>query len=364
MVRLVVLWCPSLAREGSRGEEPRRFTEVLDAATELAPFARPVRLGVLAIPSRGPSRFFGGEQAFAEQLAAIAGPLVGGGGRVLVGAAEGLFAAVLAARASVFVPAGSTPAFLAPWSISTLREPDLAAACQRLGLHTLGKFAALEEARVLERFGTDAVRRHRVARGLDGELPGLRDTAALRRLDALRHRDEPQGVQGGFFGERGAGDARAAAAAQRLERQLGVGAVTVARLGAGRAPDDRAALVPWGSAPASAAHRDHAAPWPGRLPAPSPAAIPSRALAVSLVAEDGTRVAVSSRGLLSAPPARVELDTGRPRSIVAHCGPWPMSERWWGTSRRRAHLQVLLDDGLALLLRAERSRWWLAGVYD
>jgi hypothetical protein len=41
-----------------------------------------------------------------------------------------------------------------------------------------------------------------------------------------------------------------------------------------------------------------------------------------------------------------------------------MAERWWSTGRRRAHLQVLLDDGLAVLLRAERSEWWLAGIYD
>ena len=213
---------------------------MLDAAIELAPFARPVRLGVLAIPSKGPSRFFGGEQVFAEHLATSLGPLVGGAGRVCVGAAEGLFAAVLAARASVLVPPGATATFLAPWSVATLRDPDLAAACERLGLRTLGRFARLEEARVLERFGLEAVRRHRVARGVDGELPGLRDHAALRRLDAVRRRDEPREVQRGFFGERGGADLRAAAAAARLEARLGAGVVTVARLGAGRAPDDRA----------------------------------------------------------------------------------------------------------------------------
>jgi len=363
MVRLVVAWCPGLLREGPKGEEPRRFAEVLDAAVDLAPFARPVRLGVLAIPSRGPSRFFGGEQVFAEHLATSVAPLTGGAGPVCVGAAEGLFAAVLAARASVFVPEGATREFLAPWSVATLRDPDLAATCQRLGLRTLGQFARLEEARVLERFGLDAVRRHRVARGIDGELPGLRDHAALRRLDVVRHRDDPREVQRGFFGERGGADLRAAAAARRLERQLGVGAVTVARLGAGRAPDDRALLVPWGSTDAERTARD-LAPWPGRLPAPSPASIPSRALAVALLDADGARVTVSAGGLLSARPARLELDAGRPRAVVAHCGPWPMAERWWGVLRRRAHLQVLCEDGLALLLRAERSRWWVTGVYD
>jgi hypothetical protein len=364
MVRLLVLWCPSLSKEGPEGEESRRFADVVDVAVDLAPFARPVRLGVLAIPSKGPSRFFGGERAFADLLTEGVAPIVGGADRVRVGAAEGLFAGLLATRDSLLVPAGATGEFLAPWSIATLRDPDLAAACHRLGLHTLGRFAGLLEARVLERFGLDAVRRHRVARALDGELPGLRDHAALRRLDAVRHRDEPRAVQHGFFGERGAGDLRAAAAAQRLERQLGGGAVTVARLGAGRAPDDRAVLVPWGTAEVDAVRRDRVAPWPGRLPAPSPAAVPSRPLAVTLLDVHGARVTVSGAGLLSALPVRLELERARPRAVRAHCGPWPMSERWWGISRRRAHLQVLLDDGLALLLRAERSRWWLTGVYD
>jgi hypothetical protein len=359
-VRLVVAWCPSLSREGPDGEEPRRFADVLDTAIELAPFARPVRLGVLAIPSKGPSRFFGGEQAFAEQLVEALGARAGDGG-VRVGVAEGLFAAVLAARTGVLVPGGATPAFLAPWSIATLRDPELAATCQRLGLHTLGRFARLEEARVLERFGLDAVRRHRVARGVDGELPGLRDHAALRQLDAVRRRDAPRDVQRGFFGEHEDRDARAAAAAQRLERRLGVGAVSVARLGAGRAPDDRAALVPWGSDVDGS--RD-AAPWPGRLPAPSPASIPSRTLAVALLDARGARVTVSAAGLLSAAPVRLEFEPGRGRGVAAHCGPWPLAERWWGASRRRAHLQVLCDDGLAVLLRAERSRWWLTGIYD
>jgi hypothetical protein len=362
MVRLVVAWCPSLGREGPQGLEPRRFADVLDAAIELAPFARPVRLGVLAIPSKGPSRFFGGESAFCARLGDALAPLVGEGDQVRVGVAEGLFAAVLAARSSVLVPAGETPAFLAPWSVSTLRDPDLAATCQRLGLHTLGRFARLDEARVLERFGADAVRRHRVARGVDGELPGLRDPAALRRLDALRRRDAPRHVQRGFFGEHAGADARAAAAVQRLEGRLGAGAVSVARLGGGRAPDDRAALVPWGSTEEGS--RDQTAPWPGRLPAPSPASVPSRTLEVVLLDRRGTRVVVGASGLLSATPTRLELEAGRSRGIVAHCGPWPMAERWWVATRRRAHLQVLLDDGLALLLRAERSRWWLAGVYD
>lgn len=364
MVRLVVAWCPALLREEKAGEEPRRFADVLDAVVELAPFARPVRLGVVAIPSRGPSRFFGGEAAFAERLATAIAGHPAGDNQVRVGAAEGLFAAVLAARTSMLVPPATTTEFLSPWSIATLRDSELAAACQRLGLHTLGRFGRLEEARVLERFGADAVRRHRVARGLDGELPGLRDLAALRRLDALRQREVPRDVQRGFFGERGVAEQRAAAAVAQLERQLGAGAVTVARLGGGRAPGERAALVPWGSSATRDEAVDPLAPWPGRLPAPSPASIPSRALAVELLDAAGDPVRVGATGLLSAVPARLSFGHGPVRVVVAHCGPWPMAERWWGAMRRRAHLQVLCDDGLAVLLRAERARWWLSGIYD
>jgi protein ImuB len=50
--------------------------------------------------------------------------------------------------------------------------------------------------------------------------------------------------------------------------------------------------------------------------------------------------------------------------VVWHAGPWPLMERWWSLSRRRAHLQVLLASGEALLLTAESSRWWLVGIYD
>jgi hypothetical protein len=39
-------------------------------------------------------------------------------------------------------------------------------------------------------------------------------------------------------------------------------------------------------------------------------------------------------------------------------------ERWWGLSRRRAHVQLVLASGEAVLLVAESSRWWLVGIYD
>ncbi|HXN62035.1 MAG TPA: hypothetical protein VN886_16435, partial [Acidimicrobiales bacterium] len=91
MERLVVIWCPELLEEGAQGEEARRFARVVAKAGELCPWVYPVRLGVCALPARGPARFFGGEEAVVSRLAAVVGE------SSAVGVADGLFAAVLAA---------------------------------------------------------------------------------------------------------------------------------------------------------------------------------------------------------------------------------------------------------------------------
>src|SRR5271154_88609 len=109
--RLVVVWCPELQQEGPRGEEARRFVQVVARAGELCPWAHPVRLGVCALPARGPARFFGGEEAGVSRLAAAveeveaqASPVAGAAHAepsALLGVADGLFAALLAARSGV-----------------------------------------------------------------------------------------------------------------------------------------------------------------------------------------------------------------------------------------------------------------------
>ena len=73
MERLVVIWCPELLEEGARGEEARRFARVLARAGELCPWVHPVRLGVCALPARGPARFFGGEETVVSRLAETVG---------------------------------------------------------------------------------------------------------------------------------------------------------------------------------------------------------------------------------------------------------------------------------------------------
>lgn len=372
MDRLVAVCCPLLLHEGGRGEEARRFSLVLRAVDELCPWVEPVALGVCTLPARGPSRFFGGEVRVVDEVASAVRPVLGDG-PVQVGVADGLFAALLAARAGVIVPPGETAGFLASWSLAVLRRPDLAVTLQRLGIHTLGQFAALPARHVLARFGGEAVLCHRVARAEVGELPGLRDPRIDRRLREVRGEVPDVVAQPGFFGGTSAADVRAARAAAQLQARLGAEAVLVGRLGDGRDPADRGRLVPWGGRPdgqdppgrgSGRARVRPAAPWPGRLPPPSPVAVLADPPAVALVDDRGEPVQVSAAGLLSGAPARLSVAGGPWRPVRGWAGPWPASERWWSARRRRARLQVVDVGEVAFLLAAERGRWWLEGRYE
>jgi len=383
---LVVIWCPGLLEEGPRGEEARRFARVLARAGELCPWVHPIRLGVGALPARGPARFFGGEEAVVARLAALIGAFdevenvddldnpdkVGEEARI--GIADGLFAAVLAARSELIVPPGGTADFLAPCSVATLARPDLAVTLQRLGVTTLGQFAALPAASVSDRFGADAAACHAVARGEIGELTGLRDRAITRRLRVARGEDpdRPPGAppppsQPGFFGGASEADARAARSIVAVQERLGIEAVLIGRLRGGRDPAGQSVLVPWGSPdPDSTAISGPApgAPWPGRLPPPAPTDVLRMPRRAELVDAEDNAMVVSGRGLLTAPIDRLSVDGGPWEKVAAWAGPWPVTERWWSVRRRRARVQVVTEDGVARLLCSERGRWWVEALYD
>jgi nucleotidyltransferase/DNA polymerase involved in DNA repair len=364
--RLVVIWCPELLEEGARGEEARRFARVLARAGELCPWVHPVRLGVGALPARGPARFFGGEEMVVSRLAETLGEDAG------IGVADGLFAAALAARSELIVPPGGTADFLGPWSVATLARPDLAVTLQRLGVTTLGQFAALPPASISDRFGADAAACHAVARGESGELVGLRDRAIERRLRVARGEDPDRGAdappppsQPGFFGGASEADARAARSFARVQERLGIDAVLLGRVQGGRDPAGQSVLVPWGSAEeVGAAGAAGGAPWPGRLPPPAPTdvlRVPRRA---EVVDGAGRAVEVSGRGLLTAGIERLSIEGGPWQPVLGWAGPWPVTERWWSVRRRRARLQVVTADGVARLLCTERGQWWVEALYD
>jgi protein ImuB len=195
--------CPALAVfPRDEQAEARSFEPVMAAAEDVAAAVEMVRPGLIALAARGPARYHGGEQVLAlllrERIADVAAPSgspVGCG----VGIADGMFAAGLAARrpgdTPLIVPPGGSPAFLDPYPVAVLERPELAGLLQRLGVHTLGAFAALPAADVANRFGADGTLAHRLARGLDPRPPAPRrpaeDLAVEHAFDPPAERDEP-----------------------------------------------------------------------------------------------------------------------------------------------------------------------------
>lgn len=359
MERLLALWVESLSIERPDGSTLRTTQALLDALNLLCPFTEAIRFGLFALPIRAPSRFYGGDDAVLEMVRRCVHDVAGT--NVHLGVAEGLFSAELAAHHEVVLPAGASSGFRRAQPLEVLGRRDLTTTCQRLGIRTVGAFADLDTARVAERFDRDVLTRQRVARGELAELEGQRDPRLARRLAQWRGEDDDFDEQLGFFGQRGAGDLRADAAALRIRQRLGAEAVVVASLRGGRTPDERGVLVPWG-APAPA--RQELAPWPGQMGAPSPATTLAHPVEVQLRDAQGAPVVLGVRGLLSAAPATLAFSSTLRREITWFAGPWPLVERWWSLHRRRAQLQLVLASGEAFLLSCEERQWWLAGIYD
>ena len=131
--------CPGLLiRPVDSAGEARAFEALCRVVEVLAPRLALDRPGLLFVPTRGPSRYFGGDEAFATRILAQVAGLLDGPAGARVGIAHGVFAAGLAARRAapggVFVvPAGESAAFLAPWPLRVLDDDDLASLLVRLG---------------------------------------------------------------------------------------------------------------------------------------------------------------------------------------------------------------------------------------
>lgn len=157
-----------------------------------------------ALLTRGPARYFGGEEALAEVVhATVADALTDAPAdaptnalpdqpTVGVGVADDFFTASLAAQlfATTVVAVGDSAEFLANWPIAALRiaghdDPkednpheldEMLGVLARLGKRTLGEVAGLGVADVVNRFGSLGLWAHRLARGDDQRLlVGSRD---------------------------------------------------------------------------------------------------------------------------------------------------------------------------------------------
>ena len=196
--------CPSLtvlAHDPAR--DARAFEPVAAAVEAFAPRVELTRPGLCSVATRGPSRYFGGDEPLAARLVAAVHEVLGGAAaHVGAGVADGAFAASLAARATagggpvLVLAEGGTPAFLADLPVSALGDDpgsapagaggrgapagaggmaELASLLVRLGLRTLGAVAALPEVDVVARFGAAGGVAWRRANGLDDRPLDARD---------------------------------------------------------------------------------------------------------------------------------------------------------------------------------------------
>jgi protein ImuB len=453
--------------------EARAFEPVVAAVATFTPRVEVLDPGTCAFATRGPSRYFGGDEPLATRVAGIVdGVLPPGAPGCRVGVADGPFAARLAARSAAdrwqVVAPGRSRAWLAPLPVACLDQPELADLWQRLGIRTLGDLAALPASDVLSRFGPDGAAAFWLAGGLDGRPLATGDpppdlvvqavldppaqqveTAAfvakgladdlLQRLRARglactrvlievetehgeslsrlwRHEgalsapamaerarwqlegwlasgattagitlvrlapDEvgpDDGRQLGFWGGSAAADERAGRALARVQGLLGPAGVVTAVLDGGRGPGERVRRVPWGDPrqTAEASLRTGRAmrgpqreepPWPGQVPAPSPALVHDPPLLAAVRDRAGRQVGVSARGELSDAPCRLAVADQAEQDVVAWAGPWTAEERWWDpdAGRRRARLQAVTTAGEAWLLVLEGGRWMVEATYD
>ena len=210
--RIMVVSCPDLCCPGENPRDPgdfataRLFEQVIAVVTGFCSKVEVVEPGVCAFGARGPARYFGGETALAARIIAAVADL---GVESRAGVADGLFAAILAASAAdparaasaadaspvLVVPPGQSAKFLADQPVSVLADQDLAGLLKRLGLGTLGDFAALPAHDVASRFGDAGECAHRLARGLDSRplaaSPPPADLSVTQEFDPPEARAEP-----------------------------------------------------------------------------------------------------------------------------------------------------------------------------
>lgn len=220
--------CPDLyVCAADDGRDARRFEPVAAAVDAIVPGTEIVRPGVLVLPARGVARYLGGEETAAERLIDA---VAEAGAECQAGIADQIFTAVLAARRGQLVPSGADAEYLAPLPIAELAvEPglsgeeraELTGLLRRLGVRTIGEFAAIEPRYVASRFGIDAIVAHRCARGEPARPPSGR--ALPPDLEVVQRCDPPvERVDMAAFAGR--------SLAQQLHEKLAAASVACTRL--------------------------------------------------------------------------------------------------------------------------------------
>lgn len=196
------------------------FEPVVQALDAVVPGIEVLRPGLFVFSAAGALRFHGGvEQVVTRVVDAVAAA----GAECQVGLADELPTAVLGARSSALLEPGGDAGYLAGLPVDALVvEPalgevevlaELVALLRRLGVRTLGDFAALPARDVATRFGEAGAVAHRIARAVPWRPPSV---SAVPTGAAIEHRCDPpleRVDEAAFLGRRLAGEMHAALAA-------------------------------------------------------------------------------------------------------------------------------------------------------
>ncbi len=138
---------------------------------------------------------------------------------------------------------------------------------------------------------------------------------------------------------------RALARAQAL---LGPDAVLQARPQGGREPGEQVQWHRWEEQPGEPPH-DPKAPWPGRLPSPTPVLVPPDPPAVEVEWDGGF-------------PVRIRLGSCW-EPVLSWAGPWRVIDHWWEGRAPADRYQIVTSVG-AFLCEVVEGCCVLTGIYD
>lgn len=236
--------CPQLVLlPADEGRDQVAFEPVAAATERVVAGIEVVRPGLLLLPAGGASRYHGSEEALAIALVEAVGERTGH--ECGVGTADGLLAAVLAARTGAVVEAGASAQFLSAYGIGELvhaatgdaqaREvAELVDLLHRLGLRTLGAFAGLPAPDVHARFGRTGTWAHTLALGLAARPPARRRPEPDLEVEAELDPPADRVDSAAFVGR---------TLAERMHTMLTERRLTCGRLQIAAQTDDGTALV-------------------------------------------------------------------------------------------------------------------------
>jgi len=192
--------CPDLVIATDNCDRDRvMFESIVRVIGEVVPLIEVGEPGTIVFPTRGPSRYLGGDDALGLRIVEVLNAEMHRSGLsdtvFGVGIADGRLMATIAAhagRSPVVVPVGASRGWLNDCSVTVLADHagvsrDIISLLQRLGIATLGDVVALPESTLTARFGPIGAEMHRLARGEDRYPPVTiappPDHATMRRFD-------------------------------------------------------------------------------------------------------------------------------------------------------------------------------------